>query len=83
MFLHLGHNTSVRAREVGAIYDYALFAPGGANAALLARAEAAGRIQDITSGKPPRALVITEQTIYLSAISHMTLLRRMRSSYRY
>lgn len=83
MFLHLGHNLSVRARDVIAIHDFALFAPGGVARSFLEREQAAGRVRDVAGGKPPKALVITSHEIYLSAISPLTLLRRTRSSYRF
>ena len=81
MFLHLGHNLSVRAGDVIAIHDYRLFAPGGAARAFCEREQAAGHIRDVAAGKHPKSLVITEHEIYLSAISPTTLLRRTRTSY--
>lgn len=83
MFLHLGHNLSVRASEVVAIHDFALFAPGGVNRPLFERVQAEGRVADVTGGKRPRALVITTETVYISAISHTTLLRRTQNLYRF
>lgn len=81
MFLHLGHNLSVRAYDVIAIHDIRMFAPDGANAAFFQAEQARGRVRDVTNGKPPRALVMTAHAIYVSAISPTTLLRRMRNLY--
>ncbi|MDY3297741.1 extracellular matrix regulator RemB [Selenomonas sp.] len=83
MFLHLGHNLSVRARDVIAIHDYRLFAPGGAARAFFEREQAAGHVRDVAAGKTPKSLVMTDEAIYLSAISPTTLLRRTRNSYRF
>lgn len=83
MFLHLGSNVSVRARDVVAIFDYRLFLPAGASAAFYEKAQAEGRIESIVPEGTPKSLVITRQKIYLSAISPTTLLRRTRQAYQY
>lgn len=83
MFLHLGYSLSVRARDVVAIHDAALFQEGGAAHAFFLREQAAGHVHDVAAGKPPKSLVITKQGIYLSAISPATLLRRTQNSYKF
>lgn len=77
MILHIGQRISVRVSDIISIYDYALFAPGGANADYLAQNRdrivvAEGSTSELKS------VIITAERIYLSNISPMTLWRRTR-----
>ena len=81
MFLHLGNNLSVRASDVVSIPDMRLFEAGGPSRAFFEKEQAAGHVRSLVKGRKPKSLVITKNTIYLSAISPATLLKRARSSY--
>lgn len=81
MFLHLGNGISVRTKEVIAIQDYAIFQNGtGKN--LLEKQRLKGKVVNTLAFETPdngesiKSLILTEDAIYLSVISPLTLKRR-------
>lgn len=74
MFLHLGSDWAVAVRDVVSIHDYAIFADEG-NRKYLNQIEEQGRLVDC-SEKNPKAVVVTADKVYVSAISSLTLKRR-------
>lgn len=79
MFLHLGNGVSVRTKDVIAIQDFALFQNGPGKELLEAKRKA-GLVVNTLELAPEyesiKALVLTEDRIYLSVISPLTLKRR-------
>ena len=77
MFLHLGNDVSIRESEIISIHDYSIFQSGDN----LKYLESMKKKNDIVLGdampKHVKSLIITKEKIYLSAISSMTLKRRM------
>lgn len=75
MYLHVGAGTAVRQRELIAIFDLRAMSTAMSKeymAALQNRRE----VEDI-SGGDPASLVVTDDRVYLSAISPSTLRRRV------
>ena len=68
MYLHLGLGYSVRTKDVIAIFDYGLLA------------EAKGRSKVIScleeGENSARSFIVTDQAIYISAVSPLTLRKR-------
>lgn len=81
MFLHLGNGVSVRTKDVIAIQDYAIFQDGPGRE-LLEKQCREGRIINTLAlgtqedGESIKSLILTEENIYLSVISPLTLKRR-------
>ena len=81
MFLHLGNGVSVRTKDVIAIQAFALFQNGPGKELLEAKRQA-GLVVNTLELAPEyehesiKALVLTEDRIYLSVISPLTLKRR-------
>ncbi|MCR5439920.1 MAG: DUF370 domain-containing protein [Selenomonas sp.] len=81
MFLHLGNGVSVRTKDVIAIQDFSLFQNGPGKDLLAAKREAGLVVNTLELGPEDehesiKALVLTEDKIYLSVISPLTLKRR-------
>ena len=75
MFVHLGKNSVVRSSQIVAIIDYQVMEGSEVNQAYVDRAGRERKIQDVSKGRP-HSLVITNEYIYLSAISSTTLKKR-------
>ena len=81
MFLHLGNGVSVRTKKILAIQDYAVF-QNGPGRELLKRKYQDGLVINTlefgqnVDGEGIKSLILTEDKIYLSAISPLTLKRR-------
>ena len=73
MFLHIGGDFSVRLGEVISIHDYEFMKRSESGQAFLQKKKKA--LRDISDGRP-KAVVITEGKIYLSALSPGTLKKR-------
>lgn len=83
MFLHLGSGIAVRLEQVILISDYELYTHG-CGEELVTRERRLGRrviscLDD--SDDRPRTLVLTNDNIYLSPISPLTLKRRADTGY--
>ena len=81
MFLHLGNGVSVRTKDVISIQDFALFQNGPGRELLAAKREAGRVINTLELGPEDehesiKSLVLTDDKIYLSVISPLTLKRR-------
>ena len=74
MYLHLGGDAAVAEKDIISIHDYAIFQLEE-NRDFFQRLEQFGRLQRL-SDKKPKALVVTVDKVYLSAISSITLKRR-------
>ncbi len=74
MYLHLGGDAAVAEKDIISIHDYAIFQLEE-NRDFFQRLEQSGRLQRL-SDKKPKALVVTVDKVYLSAISSITLKRR-------
>ena len=73
MYLHLGGDFSVRVAEVSSILDYEAMKKSEPGRAFLAKRRK--NLRDYSDGKPKSAVVIGE-TVFLSALSPMTLKKR-------
>lgn len=74
MFLHLGSDTVVALKDVVSIGDYRSFR-SSVNRDFMQAMRERDAIVDI-SGSVPKSFVVTEEKIYLSAISSLTLKKR-------
>ncbi len=74
MFLHLGADTIIPLKEVILISDRK-GKTAGINNDFLQLMQEEGMIVDVSAGKP-KSFVITDDKVYLSAISSFTLKRR-------
>ncbi len=76
MFLHLGNDISVRAKDVIAVHDYKIFRDG-VNREYLEEHRSRNRVIDAANaGQPRKSLVVAGGYLYVSAISPLTLKRR-------
>lgn len=75
MFLHVGGDVVISMKRVVAILDLHSSKVGEATREFLAMAYGQRRLVDIADGKM-KSLVLTDQVIYLSPISSLTLMRR-------
>lgn len=75
MFLHLGDGVSVLIRDIIYIHDFKQIEASEDNRRLWQRMRQERPLRDVAEGKP-KSLVLTEDGIYLSAISSLTLKRR-------
>lgn len=74
MFLHLGADTVIPLRDVISITDIRAVR-SGINDEFLKLAQTENKIDDVSEGNA-KSFVVTEKTIYLSAISATTLKKR-------
>lgn len=75
MFLHLGDGVSVLIRDIIYIHDFKQIEASEDNRRLWQRVRQERPLRDVAEGRP-KSLVLTEDGIYLSAISSLTLKRR-------
>jgi len=75
MLVHLGQDRLVGLRRIEAILDYNLFVRLPANRWFLELARSAGRV-DGDRSRPPAAVVLTDERVYLCPVSRFTLARR-------
>ncbi|MDI3533973.1 MAG: extracellular matrix regulatory protein [Thermosediminibacterales bacterium] len=75
MFLHLGKDVVIPIKEVVAVIDINTAKTSKATKEFLQIAQEEGFINDISDGNP-KSFIISNQKIYLSAISSVTLQRR-------
>lgn len=73
MLLLIGDNRTIRAKEIEAIFDYALFARSRPNQDFLEIARSEGRLEGLVS---PASVVVAGDRVILSAVSPATLARR-------
>ena len=76
MFLHLGNDISIRESDIISIHDFAIFQSGENLAYLEAMKKKNAVIHSDDLSENVKSLIVTEEKIYLSAISSMTLKRR-------
>jgi len=69
VFLHLGSGYSVRSKDIIAIFDYSLFEDKLQNRKITSCLE--------DSRESVKSVVLTDREIYLSAISSLTLKKRV------
>jgi len=74
MYLHLGGDAAVAEKDIISIHDYAIFRQAE-NREFLQQLQQSGRLERLAE-KEPKALVVTMDKAYLSAISSVTLKRR-------
>ncbi len=78
MFLHIGGDFSVRLADVISIYDYRGLVSENVGRKFLSRRKK--ETIDLSGGRPKSA-VVTDDCIYLSALSPETLKKRSRDFY--
>ena len=74
MFLHLGADTVIPLRDVISITDIKV-ARSGINEEFL-RGKGEEKLISDVSGGPAKSFIVTDKTVYLSAISSTTLKKR-------
>ncbi len=76
MYLHLGNDISLRESEIISIHDFEIFRSGENKSYFDRMRKQKAVIYSNCLLKNARSLIITEDKIYLSAISPMTLKSR-------
>jgi hypothetical protein len=79
MVLHLGADVTVPLKDVIAIFDLK-YANSPTNQQFLQTMTEEEMISDVSDGKP-KSFVLTDKTVYLSAISSLTLKKRADNIY--
>lgn len=79
MFLHVGTDVVVSLKKIVAILDLKSCKEGEATRQFLSLHQSEKRVHDI-SGGDPKSIVVTDQEIYLSPISSLTLKKRSDSA---
>lgn len=74
MFLHLGDDTVVALGDIISINDFRSF-QSPINQEILTKMRQQGRVVDV-SESAPKSFIVTGKSIYLSAISSVTLKKR-------
>lgn len=74
MFLHLGDDTVVALEEIVSINDFRSF-HSNINKEFLTQMRQKGKIVDV-SENTPKSFIVTKQSVFLSAISSLTLKKR-------
>ncbi|HHW06802.1 MAG TPA: DUF370 domain-containing protein [Clostridia bacterium] len=76
MYLHIGNEISIPLRKIIAIIDLETADPTGRLQELIELAERQQKV-NVTAGKSdPKSCIITDDRLYLSSISALTLARR-------
>lgn len=75
MFLHVGADVVVSLKRVIAILDLRSTKEAEATREFMAMAQRSKRVLDVAGGEP-KSIVLTEQEVYLSPISSLTLKKR-------
>jgi extracellular matrix regulatory protein B len=75
MFLYVGTDVVVSIKQVVAILDARSAREGEATRQFLSLRQGEKRITDIAGGSP-KSIVVTEERVYLSPISSLTLKKR-------
>ncbi len=71
----IGGDVSVASERLLAILDFRYF-DGGENRKYLARLQTGRLVVDASEGSPPRSLIVTDNEVYISAVSPFTLKKR-------
>lgn len=80
MFIHLGGNTVIRAREIIAIFNVDIEATSPTTATFLKQAKENGTVE-VIAAEEMKSVVVTEERVYYSPISSLTLKRRSFDDY--
>ncbi|NLK08880.1 MAG: DUF370 domain-containing protein [Firmicutes bacterium] len=75
LFVHLGKNEIVHFDRIVAIIDWPTLQHSEVNQAFAERAKQGQKVCDVSGGRP-NSMVITNECVYLSAISSTTLKKR-------
>lgn len=76
MFLHIGNGHLIPLKDVVMIADYESTTSGKDSENFLEVANEEGFIEDYSDGSP-KSFIITNETVYLSLISSVTLAKRI------
>lgn len=83
MYLHLGQDTIVMTDRITGVFDLDNTTVSKVTRDFLGRAQREGRVVNVTS-ELPKSFIVCEyngaETVYLSQMSPVTLLRRVRES---
>ena len=80
MFLHIGENKSLDRKEIIAIFDLDSATVEGTSRKFIKRMQEEKKVKDV-SGKLPKTMILTSDTLYLSNISSKTLKERLSRIY--
>jgi len=78
MFIHLGENTVITDKNVIGIFDMDTSTVNKATRDYLSRAEKEKRVKYV-SYDLPKSFIVTDDTVYVSAINTATLNKRVKS----
>jgi len=78
LFLHIGADEVVRVGELVAIFDVRVQKTSRFTREFVTLADVEGRLSDVSGGSP-KALVLSRDRLYISAVSSATLRRRALS----
>ena len=76
MFIDIGNDRILKTADVIAVFDLDNVSVGRATRLFLARAEKEKRIVNAAGNNLPRALLLTENSAYLSFLNVSTILKR-------
>lgn len=82
MFVHLGGDTVIAVRKVVAICDLEMARQARCNEEFLRTLKDRGRVIDISEGKE-KSFVVTDDGVYISQISALTLKKRAEGLFDY
>lgn len=77
MFLHIGGNITVRADDVVGIFDIEACSVSRITADFLNSCQKKG-VVEYASQDMPKSFIVTKEKMYISNVSHRTVVRRAR-----
>lgn len=80
MYLHIGGSQIVFTHELIGIFDYSLFEADGNNNSIFLETVKDNKVNNKISSDLPKSFIVTEQDIFVSPISPLTLSRRQRKN---
>ncbi len=77
MYVHLGGDVVVPINEIIGIFDARMMEGSGDNQRFMEIARSSGRMRSDVPGNDRKSVVVTASGVYTSAISSLTLMRRV------
>ena len=81
MYIHIGADVSFPAHWIVGIFDLDQMPPSSATAELMKQAEEAYKL-DWMSAELPRSMLLTVDRVFLSPLSSVTLVNRLKDRYK-
>lgn len=80
MYLHLGADTVVRARDVVAVFDMDRATVNATSRKFLAAAEKKKKVVNVSDDLPKSFVICADDRVLISAVSSQTIARRNESN---